>query len=178
MKIPEQLRLRLRTWAYKKMQTPPDFIIRPYGKDQVLRWHILPRNRFFNIYLHRFLLSDDDRALHDHPWPNASILIEGSYWEYSLHKTFVEKYKRHQGCIYFREPSQAHRIELIPVLRFESLLEDYSSIARPAGYAPVTTLFITGPKVREWGFLCPRGWRHWKEFCDTKDSGVIGKGCD
>jgi hypothetical protein len=46
---------------------PPDFVI---GGDSpyMLRWWIIPRNKFFNIYLHRFLRSDDDRALHDHPW--------------------------------------------------------------------------------------------------------------
>ena len=38
------------------------------GKNYLSRWHIIPRNRYFNIYLHKFVGSDDDRALHDHPW--------------------------------------------------------------------------------------------------------------
>jgi hypothetical protein len=33
-------------------------------------------------YLHRFVSSDPDRGLHDHPWPWAfSILLAGWYWE-------------------------------------------------------------------------------------------------
>jgi hypothetical protein len=44
--------------------------------------------------------------------------------------------------------------------------------------APCWTVFITGPIVREWGFHCPKGWVHWREFTDARDSGSIGKGCD
>lgn len=28
--------------------------------------------------------SDDDRALHDHPWVNMSILLEGTYTEHTI----------------------------------------------------------------------------------------------
>jgi hypothetical protein len=50
----------------------PDFIIGnpPY----MLRWWLLPRNPTFNVYYHRILRDDDDRALHDHPWPSFSRL--------------------------------------------------------------------------------------------------------
>lgn len=34
------------------------------------------------FYLHRFVASDPDRGLHDHPWPWAgSIVLSGHYWE-------------------------------------------------------------------------------------------------
>jgi len=32
--------------------------------------------------------------------------------------------------------------------------------------------------VREWGFHCPRGWMHWKQYTDAQDSGAIGRGCE
>ena len=32
-----------------------------------------------NIYLHTIWCSDDDRALHDHPWPRCSIIVDGGY---------------------------------------------------------------------------------------------------
>jgi hypothetical protein len=47
------------------------------------RWHIIPRNRLFNIYLHHFLKSDYDRALHDHPWASLSIILKGEYTEHT-----------------------------------------------------------------------------------------------
>lgn len=39
------------------------------------------------------------------------------------------------------------------------------------------TLFITGPRIREWGFHCPKGWVHWKKFCAVDQPGQIGSGC-
>lgn len=52
-------------------------------RDYLKRWHLLPRNRWFNIYLHHFVHGDDDRALHDHPWASASLLLEGRYREHT-----------------------------------------------------------------------------------------------
>ncbi|MDN5849106.1 MAG: hypothetical protein L0H63_05630, partial [Nitrococcus sp.] len=43
---------------------------------------------------------------------------------------------------------------------------------------PVITLFITGPRVREWGFHCPQGWRHWRAFTAADNPGRIGRGCE
>jgi len=60
---------------------PPDFVIGPSEMPYLRRWWIIPRNRFFNIYLHQFLHSDDDRALHDHMYINLSILLRGRYIE-------------------------------------------------------------------------------------------------
>lgn len=30
----------------------------------------------------------------------------------------------------------------------------------------------------EWGFACPKGWRHWRLFVDERDHGKVGRGCD
>lgn len=36
----------------------------------------------WRFYIHRFVASDPDRGLHDHPWPKAySIILSGWYWE-------------------------------------------------------------------------------------------------
>lgn len=139
---------RLRTIAYNRK---PDFII---GNDYCRRWWLIPRNRFFNIYLHQFLHSDDDRALHDHPWFNMSLLLWGSYIEH----TKLGKLRYTAGNFKFRMAHTPHRIELIG--------------------NECWTLFITGPVIREWGFHCPNGWRPWKQFVDDRDSGKIGRGCE
>ncbi len=147
-------------WYERLAQSrPPDFIIGGTAEPYMLRWWVIPRNRFFNIYLHRFLRSDEDRALHDHPWVNMSFLLDGSYTEHTIsaggvnhHRTFTA------GQIKFRSAKYAHRVELTS--------------------GPCWSLFITGPIVREWGFHCPAGWRHWKQFVDGRDKGSIGRGCD
>lgn len=61
---------------------PPDVVIGGEATPYTRRWWVIPRNRWFNVYLHHFLQSDDDRALHDHPWWNASLLLSGSYREH------------------------------------------------------------------------------------------------
>lgn len=120
------------------------------------RWHIIPRNPWFNIYLHKFLGDDDDRALHDHPWHSVSFCLGGKG---SLFEVMPDGRGRHirRWLPYFRRASHAHRL---------MLLGDHA-----------WTLFITGPRVREWGFHCPRGWVHWTDFTDATGDRV-GRGCD
>jgi hypothetical protein len=128
----------------------PDFVI---GDNYMHRWWLIPRNRYFNIYLHKIMQNDDDRALHDHPWWSVSILLKGKLREVL-----------HSGLRYplrfiplFRSSMLAHRLEVVE--------------------GPVWTLFITGPVVRSWGFHCPKGWVHWQDFVDQRDTGKVGRGC-
>jgi hypothetical protein len=145
-------------WERVEESRPPDFIIGGKDTPYMLRWWIIPRNRFLNVYLHKFLRSDDDRALHDHPWINASILLSGEYTEHMILAGGVHHAKRYvAGNVRFRSARTAHRIEIDK---------------------PCWSLFVTGPVIREWGFHCPQGWRHWKVFVSERDSGSIGRGCE
>jgi len=149
----------LRELAEIVKRRDPDFVVGGRADPYLLRWWIIPRNRWFNIYLHEFRRSDDDRALHDHMYLNLSILLDGEYVEHGIQQGGVRTHVlRKAGDWVVRLPSRAHRIELLG--------------------RRTTTLFITGPRVRQWGFHCPNGWVHWKKFVDERDSGAIGKGCD
>lgn len=145
---------------YAQLRTP-NWVIGGAENPYLLRWYVIPRNRFFNIYIHYFLRSDDDRALHDHPWVNLSVLLEGCYIEHTIAAGGIHyRELRCAGDWKLRTPRSAHRIEL--------------------AYGPCWTLFITGPKVREWGFHCPdKGWRHWRIFTNPLDGGrTTGRGCE
>lgn len=139
---------RLQAWAGRR---PPDRVI---GEDYLLRWYLIRRTPVCNAYLHCFLGSDDDRALHDHPWMSVSLALAGRMIEVlpHTHWRWVEP-----GDVVWRRPTHAHRLELID--------------------GPAWTLFLTGPVVRSWGFHCPQGWRHWRDFSDETGDG-IGRGCD
>ena len=67
---------------YRARCKAPDLVVGSPKRPYMHRWWLIPRNPVFNVYLHRFLRSDDDRALHDHPWPSLSILLHGSYREH------------------------------------------------------------------------------------------------
>lgn len=126
------------------------------GKDApyLLRWYLIPRNRFFNIYLHCILRDDDDRALHDHPWWSISFLLDGIIKEIDKKGSrFVHMFLQPR----VRSAKYAHRLELVTDSAW--------------------TLFITGPRIREWGFHCPQGWRHWSQFTDATGE-KVGKGCN
>jgi hypothetical protein len=70
---------RFADWLIARAQRrSPDFVIGGDERPYLLRWWVIPRNKVFNVYLHLFLRSDDDRALHDHPWANASMLLRGA----------------------------------------------------------------------------------------------------
>jgi hypothetical protein len=138
-------------WAARIMEREPDFII---GDNYLRRWWVIPRNHVCNIYLHEILRSDDDRALHDHPWENRSWILDGEYIEHFEDGTSLV---RRSGDYTWRAAKFFHRLEI------------------PEG-GRALTLFITGPKVREWGFACPNGWRHWRDFVG-EDTGQVGRGC-
>jgi hypothetical protein len=150
-------------WRNLAARRLPDVVIGTDDDPYLRRWHVIPRNPIFNVYLHEFVRSDDDRALHDHPWWSVSHTLFGYYreWTFALPKLgqrggFRRKDRRAGGWV-FRSSRLAHRIEL------------------PHGRA-CWTLFITGPKLRDWGFHCPRGWVPWQIF--TSDNGrTVGRGC-
>lgn len=164
-------------------QRPPNFVV---GADDpqgayLRRWYLIPRNRFLCIYLHHFLRDDDDRALHDHPWAWASLLLRGRYIEHTIDAGGVHhKRERKTGSWKFSLPSRAHRIELLPSWWTEGDFDAACArhAADPESRAPCWTLFITGPRVREWGFHCPaEGWIHFKRFTKPGSVGERGPGC-
>ncbi|OLP56947.1 hypothetical protein BJF92_12100 [Rhizobium rhizosphaerae] len=143
---------------HRGLTRAPDFIIGGWDRPYMLRWFVIPRNRFFNIYHHHIRRSDDDRALHDHPWWSLSLVLEGEMVEV-LSADGLTRRALSAGDIVLRNADSAHRLEL------------------PEGGA-CKTLFLTGPKIRDWGFHCPKGWKHWRDFVAADDAGSVGPGCD
>lgn len=171
---------------------PPDFVIGSEDNPYLHRWWIIPKNRLFNIYLHKFMRSDDDRALHDHPWSwNLSIIIRGSYIEHmpKNKKTFgkdgdfrtVTKIRKAWRPV-FRWGTTPHRIELYKRYVFGEPKPSHTFPGLPiqvTGEAHVWTIFITGNNVRDWGFYCRQGWRRWQDFVSLRQGGNgVGRGCE
>jgi len=158
----------LARWVLKKARRvqatrQPDFIIGGEDDPYLLRWWLIPRNRWFNAYLHEFIRDDEDRALHDHPFPSLSLALHGAMKEIYHGRgpwTFTE-FSRDvaPGDLIYRRATFAHRM-VVPT-------------------PGAITLFVTGPRIREWGFICgPTRWVHWRDFVDARDSGKVGRGCD
>lgn len=149
-------------WLRSLLSGKPHFAIGGWENPYLLRWYLIPRNRWFNVYLHKFLRDDDDRALHDHPWWFVSIVIKGGYFEYV---EGARSLVRSAPSIAYRPAELRHRVRLFRDLATGKLISCW-------------TLVITGRKSREWGFWCPQGFVPWHEFVAPNDEGAVGRGCD
>ena len=104
----------------------------------------------FNIFLHHFLKSDPD-DVHDHPWPYATLIVKGGYWEwipqFNNNGEKVGEIAKWRGAGSFRTcgSTSYHRIELDPSV-------------------DCWTLFMPGPQKREWGFLVKNKWVQHEQY--------------
>lgn len=151
-------------WAGGWLSGGPHFVV---GNQQLLRWYVLPRNPWLNIYLHKFQHDDEDRALHDHPWWFVSILLRGRYSEVVFvpgYEPLVQYIHRRAPSIAFRPAVHKHRV---------TLPHNTNGTLHPAW-----TVVITGKVTRVWGFWCPQGWVKWSDFLQKGDDyGQTGRGC-
>jgi hypothetical protein len=104
------------------------------------------QHKGFNVYLHKFLKGDPD-DVHDHPWPYATFILAGGYYEWvPVFNTLGEKineirYWRGPGHFRICKPNSYHRVELKEGVT-------------------AWTLFMPGPHKRQWGFLVDNKWIH------------------
>ncbi len=118
------------------------------------------REKFpFNIFLHKFLKSDPD-DVHDHPWPYATLILKGGYYEWT--PTFDNNGKiMHETC-HWRGPGHFrmckantfHRIEL------KSDVECW-------------TLFMPGKQQRNWGFIIKDQWVPHQTYLEEKQRQIV-----
>ena len=116
------------------------------GTNYLTRYFIIPRNKWFNIYLHKYKGSDY-KEFHDHPWHSMSILLAGKLHE--IQRTELGQMVDRRIFKFipkFRTPQYSHRI----ILR-----------SRRAW-----TIFFTGPTVRPWGFWVDGRWFSAMNFVD------------
>jgi hypothetical protein len=111
----------------------------------------------FNVFLHKFLKSDPD-DVHDHPWPYATLILKGGYWEWL--PQFDSRGNKVTELAVWRAPGHFrispacsyHRIELDPEVE-------------------CWTLFMPGRKVRDWGFLVRNQWIQWQQYLADRATG-------
>lgn len=104
----------------------------------------------WRFYLHRFVGSDPDRGLHDHPWRKAhSIILSGWYWEETRSGTRkVRWFNSLTGDTF-------HRV-VLPCSRTGGVCADHGWLRHPPAVLPCWTLFFhTADNVKPWGFLQP-----------------------
>lgn len=163
MKLPFQIPDAVIDWLVRRAEANPYYHLDGYMRRGWV-FRLGPRHQssryrqsstgWFSARIHHILRSDKDRDLHDHPQDYCSIILRGGYTELTPVYVYKENLERviagtkttwyGPGSALFRRAEDLHRLLL------------------PAG--PTISLFITGPRRREWGFQTSEGWVPWKEY--------------
>lgn len=147
----------------------------------LIRWYLI-RNRWFALFLHKFVRSDEDRALHDHPWNFIVMPIWQGYTEYYEEllscpacggQTGVECLKcsnaklaivkTHRARLFipiYRRAEWAHRVQLDPCDNYSEDFdtEDDCPTCKGTCCKPSWSLFMRFSERRVWGFWNPVSW--------------------
>jgi hypothetical protein len=173
---------------------PPDFqVIREDKAVYLRRWWVVPRNDYFNVYLHHMIGSDDD-VLHDHEYVSLSlVLTDGLRERWSVRpKEYMKDYEK---LVAWRDKLWTD--DKRPKIDYETqyhikerTVREGQLVWRSSKMAhqlivdrPAWTLFITGPRIKQWGFWCRKGFVHWKDYVgkgqdpSKTTSGGEGRGC-
>lgn len=150
------------------LHRPADLVIAPVldAGPYIYRWYLVRDAKLAGVYFHIQVADDPERPLHDHPWDNMSVILAGGYTEVldtevgcadpMTMGTFIRK----PGDVIFRRAEWAHRLFM------------------PKGVTYTMSQFSMGPKVREWGFWYPEGWRSYEEVTRLRDGISYHVGAD
>jgi hypothetical protein len=133
-------------------------VISDDGKPYLERYYL---GTFAGVrwYLHRFVRSDPDRGLHDHPWPWAgSVLLFGHYREQLPERVRLVRYFN------WLWGSTFHRV-LLPATVSEvwTLFFHRAYNSKSWGFRTQegqTLRNASGENLREWWRIAPRGDQH------------------
>jgi hypothetical protein len=128
--LPSRVRA-LKQWEWPNRKIGDDCF--PELGPLMIRYFLL-RTPWVGMYFHKFLRSDNDRHVHDHPWSFITLLLNRGYWEHLPDGT--AKWRK-RFTIHYRPAEWQHWVEIDK---------------------PVWTLVLRFRKRRQWGFITPAGW--------------------
>jgi hypothetical protein len=117
------------------------------GCEYLRRW-VFNFGPVGSIRVHHWTGSDDDRALHDHPWPFVTFVFRGGYTDVSEQPRWT--YDR----------TRADHVRA-PAVRYRPALHAHTVQVDPGG---AWTLMFTGPWERDWGFYTADGWLRMRRY--------------
>lgn len=149
--------MNLRNWALRRAsmlmaRRSPDMTISCAHGVYMRRWHVIPRNRLLNVYVHEFLGPDPGEHLHDHPWWSLSWVLSGSYVEVVGPVNCIEIVSHENSETVIQTVSKMREIaEGMIVFRRATSQHKVVHVSSRVTHRNIT-VFITGPVIRKWGF--------------------------
>lgn len=142
-------------WAFmERFDIPDTYTNRLY----IRRWRII-QTPLFGVFLHKIMLPDADRDLHDHPWNFRSIILLGGYGEIRWRDHRVQQKYWKRWSVHKVVTTDRHRI---------------TNLFR----VPTWTLILVGRRSRDWGFWVVTDdktttrWVPWREYSATRGANV------
>lgn len=125
--------------------------IRQGGELYLTRWHLWRHG--FKVFVHRIHRPDSDRDPHNHPWPwGLSLILWGGYHELRVTRPSL------------LDPRSFGPDEDYPYNKWSFSAVRWFNWIGPDVYHRITwvapntwTLFLAGPRSREWGFWTKLG---------------------
>lgn len=114
----------------------------------------------WRFYIHRFVGSDPDRGLHDHPWARAySFILNGWYWEQTRSGIRpVRWFNTLVGDNFHRVVLPQRKTPYYEYIQGRKTIVGYLDTLQ---YQPCWTLFIHKVgDVKPWGFLRPETFKN------------------
>lgn len=113
------------------------------------RWYVIRTSRL-GVFIHRFVRSDEDRALHDHPWAFIVIPIWRGY----------------------REHNDRGVTRVLPILGTRMRKATYRPRVELIDGRQAWSLFFRFRYVRLWGFWPKAGFVDWKKMVERSLRGL------
>lgn len=132
----------------------PDLIIGPRADPQTYRWVIF-NWRGWQLCLHKWWRSDEDRALHDHKASNISVILSRQgFAEIVRQRVLIPCDITRTGDAWANQDVVRKRWPLVPYYRHAETPHRVVLFDK----RPVWSLWFRFPPRRRWGFHCPKGW--------------------
>lgn len=116
--------------------------------------------------VHIYGRGDREKHLHDHPADNITWVLQGEFWEqvpFSKEPSWDFKNSDRPEATRERYRGKDDVVFRLAQWRHKIVISQYAK-------DPLITLFIFGPKRREWGFTTPKGWVHWREYLNAREA--------
>jgi hypothetical protein len=133
------------------------------GKPYLTRYFLTGKNEKVigerpNLFLHHFHMSDQGRELHNHPYTGTSLILKSGYIEERVKvlglATHLD-YSQHGVTTVMSTPAYSQlEAKVVRAGDINRLgLDDFHRAELLDTVKGAWTLFYTGPRVKEWGFL-------------------------
>lgn len=148
------------------------------------RWYVF-RTPWVALFIHKFVRSDEDRALHDHPWPFLVIPIWRGYIEHSevrirhvklcpkINPEGTEENKEEWDWWEHWWETKAIRRWVYPIIGTRFRRSTYRHrvelfLNEDGDDLPAWSLFFRFKECRVWGFWPKEGFIAWDKWWSTK----------